>query len=183
MGFSVARRRVSFDCVCRNPLINIPPTDGEKGIKMLAKHVVERREGYVEMPLEFVRKLDSHIELEDEREQKWNTLLQQGEQRMDAIEKQLGNIASAVQKTEGAFEALKPLAKVITLLLTLLVALGGWIAKEKNSDMRAMQTTLMEHSAHFSRTIALIEGLAESDKRQWMNIERNTNILSNGGRK
>ena len=150
---------------------------------MEPRHAVERREGYVEMPHEFVTRLEIHMEQEDARNLQWKGLLDQGEARMDAIEKQLGNIAAAVTKTEGAFEALKPLARVITILLTLLVGLGGWIAKEKNSDMRLMQATLVEHSSHFSRTIALVEGLAESDKRQWENINRNTGVLFGNSKK
>jgi hypothetical protein len=99
----------------------------------MTTHKEERREGYVELPHEFVERLTTHVEEE-------TTL----------------------------FRGLKLAAYAVTLLM----AIVAWVLNEKNSDIKAMQQVLNQHSVQINETLVVVKMMLEADRRQQDNLDR-----------
>ena len=88
------------------------------------------------------------------------------ENEMDLMEK----LNDHINEENALFKGLKFAFAAYSILVTVLI----WIFLEKNSDIKAMQATLNDHSVQISKTLALLEVVINNDKRQQDQIDRAT---------
>ena len=117
---------------------------------------------YVELPHEFVAKLEKHIAQEEAREILTDRIFKDGSQRMDEIERDLAAISGVVKTADGFIQAVK----VSSYVGGMFVALLTWVFVEKNNDIKTLQKLGNEHSVQISETIAILKAdIAANDTR------------------
>jgi hypothetical protein len=107
--------------------------------------------------------------------------LQDGSARMSAIETDVKALSDAVAPVQGIATALKWMvfaSKVIGALLVVMVTLVGWVANDKNTDIKDMQKSVQAMAINNSEMLAVMKEIVENDARQQARIDRNTEILS-----
>lgn len=107
-------------------------------------HKEERREGYMEMPKDFMLRVNAHVEAEN-----------------------------------GMFRTMR----IVSSIFAALLAVSVWVFLEKNSDIKAMQQTLNEHSIQISKTLTILESQVEMNKAQQVRIDRTTDMMYDSKRK
>jgi hypothetical protein len=56
--------------------------------------------------------------------------------------------------------------------------LVGWVANDKNTDIKDMQKSVQAMAINNSEMLAVMKEIVENDARQQARIDRNTEILS-----
>lgn len=106
--------------------------------------------------------------------------LQDGSARMSAIETDVKALSDAVAPVQGIATALKWMvfaSKVIGALLVIMVTLAGWIANDKNTDIKDMQKSVQAMAVNNSEMLAVMRGIVENDARQQARIDRNAELI------
>lgn len=131
----------------------------------------ERREGYIELPHDFVSKLETHMALEEAREVLTDRIFKDGSKRMDEIEKDVSMISALVQTADGFVKAVRITAYVCGVF----VALLGWVFVEKNNDIKTLQVQGNAHTMQINETLTVLKLKITQDD------DRNKAIDATGG--
>ena len=132
----------------------------------MAVHKEERREGYIELPHNFVEKLEDHIKAGEARDGQTEKIFKRGAERMDAIEKDLAVISGIVTKADGFILATQIATKAIIIVGSALICLIIWVAKEKNTEFLRMQDSIDTHSLQINETLVILRAtISANDKR------------------
>lgn len=140
----------------------------------------------------FFNDLKHHMELEEtreaqmeeyeaqmrERNELMDQLFRDGKSRMDDIEKDLNAISKVVATVNGFLLSMKFTIGIAAAFL----GLFGWVLLEKNSDIKEIQKTLMEHTIQNTEMLTLLKGEMRKNEEQQKRIETNTERILRGTR-
>ena len=132
----------------------------------MAVHKDERREGYIEIPHEFVTEVQEHILKEEAREEQTIKVFLEGAKRMDAIEHDLSTISGVISKADGFILAAQWTSKIVAIVGTALIVTIMWIAKEKNDQFTKVQERIEALSIQSNETLIVLKmKINQDDKR------------------
>jgi len=86
----------------------------------------------------------------------------------------VSDLTKHIAEENALFKSLRLAAAIFSTLIVVLT----WVFIEKNDDIKAMQSTLNQHSVAIAETLAVVKALIEDDRRQQTTIDRNSEKLN-----
>ena len=143
----------------------------------MAIHKDERREGYVELPHEFIEKLEAHI-VQDEKDRLTGMTIKSVHDLIaEHIKDEERLLMVDGMRMEAIERDLRPLLKMYYAIVgsasvgVMLMAIFVWIMVEKNTDIKDVQKSIQAHSIQINETLTILKIKIEQDNNRHRAID------------